>query len=382
MIGVVADDISGAAELGAMGLRFGLRAELLTAGPVSSGAELVCIDSDSRSCPPEEAGRRAALAAQQLRAAGAEWIYKKVDSVLRGQVVAEVRAIQQQLGAARTLLSPANPGLGRTVRGGQYFVRGSPLHETDFRFDPEFPREVSAVLELLADGGEAEVRMCRPGEPLPAVDIVVAEVANADDVRHWATRLDSATLPAGAAEFFGAILEARGLNRIQAPKAAPVETGPELFVCGSTSGSTRQFLATARSRGVPVLGLSRDLACSPEGDMAESERLANLIVRELGAHPRVVLALDLPPMGRAIGPRMAMRLAEVALAALAQVPNARVFAEGGATAACLVRCAGWQRLEVVREYAQGVVGTIAPGQPARRFTLKPGSYVWPAEVEG
>jgi len=380
MIGVIADDITGAAELGAIGLRYGLRAELLAGGPICAGADLVCLDTDSRSRDPEEAGSRAARAAHCLHSAGAEWIYKKVDSVLRGHVVAEAEAIRKQLGAARVVLAPANPGLGRTLRDGQYFIRGIPLHETDFQFDPEFPRNVADVAALLRAGETSEIRVRRVGETLPETGIAVAEVASAEDLRHWAARLDSFTLPAGAAEFFGAILGARGLSLAEFKPAPAIEAGPELFVCGSTSQSTREFLTGARTQGVPVFGVPRELACADEPIPAELELLATRVAAELGRHRRVVLALDLPPIDRALGPRMAARLAETALAVLERVPAARVFAEGGATAAWLVRSAGWQRLEVVQELAPGVVATLVTGQSIRRFTLKPGSYAWPPAI--
>lgn len=97
MIGVIADDLTGAAEIGAVGLRHGLRAEIVRSGEPSGLTDIVCVDTDSRSCKTEEARQRAAAAAKLLRAAGAKWIYKKVDSVLRGHVTAEVEAVMRQL---------------------------------------------------------------------------------------------------------------------------------------------------------------------------------------------------------------------------------------------------------------------------------------------
>src|ERR1035437_9740514 len=114
MIGVIADDLTGAAELGAIGLRHGLRAEIIRSGKPGGSADLVCVDTDSRACAPAEAAKRAATAAKLLRAAGAKWIYKKVDSVLRGPVTAQVEAVLKQLNLGRALLLPANPALGRT----------------------------------------------------------------------------------------------------------------------------------------------------------------------------------------------------------------------------------------------------------------------------
>ena len=109
MIGVIADDLTGAAELGAVGLRHGLRAEIVRSGKPGGAADLVCVDTDSRSCPPAEAAKRAAAAAKLLHGAGAKWIYKMVDSVLRGNVTAEVEAVMLQLDFNRALLLPAIP---------------------------------------------------------------------------------------------------------------------------------------------------------------------------------------------------------------------------------------------------------------------------------
>src|SRR5262249_52507266 len=136
---------------------------------------LVCLDTDSRSCSANEAAARVTRAADQLRAAGAEWIYKKVDSVLRGNVLAEIEAIRVRCESARVLLAPANPSLGRTIRNGRYFIRGIPLDETDFRLDPEYPRASSLVGELLGPR-VAAVKLCRPGEMLG--EFSVAEVEN------------------------------------------------------------------------------------------------------------------------------------------------------------------------------------------------------------
>lgn len=81
-----------------------------------------------------------ARAACGLRHLRARWIYNKTDSVLRGNVTHEVEAVIQALGLDGVLLVPANPSLGRTIEGGRYFVRGRPLHETEFARDPRHQR--------------------------------------------------------------------------------------------------------------------------------------------------------------------------------------------------------------------------------------------------
>src|SRR5262245_40838884 len=143
MIGVISDDLTGAAELGAVGLRYGLEAEIVVQGQPTGNAELVCIDTSSRSSPPEEAAQRVVLASRVLKTAGTSWIYKKVDSVLRGHVLTELEALMKELGLASALLVPANPLLGRVIRDGRYYVRGKPIDQTEFANDPEYPRKTS-----------------------------------------------------------------------------------------------------------------------------------------------------------------------------------------------------------------------------------------------
>ena len=55
MIAVIADDFTGAAESAAVSLRFGLNAELQTALNPDSKADLIVIDTDTRSRTPKDA---------------------------------------------------------------------------------------------------------------------------------------------------------------------------------------------------------------------------------------------------------------------------------------------------------------------------------------
>jgi uncharacterized protein YgbK (DUF1537 family) len=85
---VIADDLTGAAEMGGVAVRHGLEAEVQIGSILESRAEVVAVDTDSRSCPEEEAaGRIRALGLPQ-----SGWVFKKVDSVLRGHVMAELAA--------------------------------------------------------------------------------------------------------------------------------------------------------------------------------------------------------------------------------------------------------------------------------------------------
>jgi uncharacterized protein YgbK (DUF1537 family) len=390
MIGVIADDLTGAAELGAVGLRHGLRAEIIVRNGKGrlefrhgTSSDLVCVDTDSRSCTAAEAGRRAAAAAKQLAAAGAKWIYKKVDSVLRGNVTPEIEAILKQLRLKRALVLPANPALGRVIRNGRYFVRGLPIHETEFARDPEHPRHSSSVIELLGRSKCFSVNIARLPDPPPANGIVVGEVATARDLAQWAARLKPGTLCAGGSGFFDALLTANGLAArvlVSGDSHGFFEL-PELFVCGTTSRSAREFLAAARRNRTPIFSLPRGLARGAAFRRSDVEAAAGRAITALRSFPRVILTIGLPPVpGRAAGRRLAVHLVRVAATVLAGAQTGHIYAEGGATAIALVRRMGWQRLIVRREAAPGVATLQVADSGSLLLTIKPGSYEWPAEI--
>jgi len=383
MIGVIADDLTGAAELGGIGFRYGLSAKVVLEADRGGETELLCSDTDSRSAPLEAAGRLAATAARALTAAGANWVYQKVDSVLRGHVAVELEAVINQLGLRRVLLVPANPGLGRVIRNGCYFIGGKPIHETDFRLDPEYPCGTPWVRELLGTAISLPVQVCRLRERLPPNGIVIGECETAADLRQWAGRWDDSTLAAGAAEFFAALLETLGRSPARAfagPSAASTAR-PELFVCGSTSESCRAFVTRSRDHGVPVVCLPEETARGVEFAPSECERLAERVKAALQSNPRVILAVGLPPVtDRRVARQLVGHLTGIAAAVMQQSTVGHVYVEGGATATSLTRKMNWKHLSVKCEVAPGVVTLQPAGERSRLLTLKPGSYVWPKGV--
>lgn len=126
---IVADDLSGAADCAIGFTNAGRRSVVsLDVDGFNASAQVVAIDTDTRRLAPGEAAARAVAAWQRLAAPGRR-LYKKIDSTLRGNWVAEVAALQPLAGLA--VVAPAFPATGRTVRNGEVFVRGVPLAETD-----------------------------------------------------------------------------------------------------------------------------------------------------------------------------------------------------------------------------------------------------------
>jgi uncharacterized protein YgbK (DUF1537 family) len=379
MIGVIADDLTGAAELGAIGWRHGLRAEIVRNGRPTGAADLVCVDTDSRATDSAEAAKRAASAAKMLRAAGAKWIYKKVDSVLRGQVTAEVEAVMKQLKLERALLLPANPSLGRIIRQGEYFLRGRPLHKTEFARDPHFPRRSSKVLQLMKVPESFAMRVANGDPTLADGMILVGDVESTADLQNWTASCNEQMLPAGGAEFFNALLTmADGLaNGFTHREDTPGE-GKEFFIAGTSTQASRKFVAAARRNKTPVFSLPQELAWGATFSDAAVESVSQRVIAGFENSRRVILSVGLPQVrDKDVAGRLSGHIVRMAEQVLRRAPIENVFAEGGATAAELVRCMDWPRLEIVRELAPGVATLAVDGDKKLLLTIKPGSYSWP-----
>lgn len=389
MILSLADDLSGAAEAGGIALRFGLRAEVQTDFFPAHEVDLIVADTDSRQHSPQEAARRVERALAQYRAMPVERIFKKVDSVLRGNVMAEAGTLLATGEFDRLLLVPANPGLGRTVSQGRYWVDGQPLDRTDFANDPEYPAATSNVRQLLLerDGlGVSQrwpVTVVSPADKLPASGIVVGESSSHDDLLAWARRLDSHTIPVGAAEFLDACLQAMGMNRVDTAVhyTQPIGDTPALFVCGSTSDAAREFCRESKATGIPVVRIPLGLLQRNRPASELMQEWAASVLLAVADHSRVIIAIDQPLQHDPEIPQLLTdRLGAVVERVLKEHPVQHLLVEGGATAAALVRRMGWSRLSVIEELAPGVVTTRVTNQPDLVLTMKPGSYHWPDEV--
>jgi len=381
MIGVIADDLTGAAELGTVGLRRGLRAEIIQRGQPVGSADLVCMDTDSRSCDAKEAGRRAAAAAAAFQAAGASWIYKKVDSVLRGQVTAEVEAILRQLKLNRALLLPANPSLGRVIRDGEYFVKGKPIHRTEFANDPEYPRRSAQVIRLVGAPEHFLLRLANGERTVSENTLLIGQTDSSAHVTEWAQARPADCLMVGGSEFFGALLGAEFPGAGPRPaRAINFSEGLELFVCGSASKSVQTLVKAAKAAQTPVVGLPKELVWGVNFSADVCEMISHRVLAAFKTSRRVILQVGLPPArDLAVARRFSYYLVDIAECVLGQAGIQNIFAEGGATSAELVRRMNWPRLQVIREWAPGVatLAVAGPGPATQWLTIKPGSYAWP-----
>lgn len=382
MIGVIADDITGAAETGAVGFRKGLSAAVCIGCDASETvAEFIVADTDSRSCSAKESLEKVTATGRWLWQRNPEWVYKKIDSVLRGHVLSEVRALLEVSGLKRALLVPNNPSLGRVIRGGRYFIEGMLVDQTGFAYDPEFPMKSADVIEMLRAGDAANVILKKPGGALPDIGIIVGEAETGAHVQGWAKMVDENTLPVGGAEFLSAVLDrkAEASNNSGKENRAMI-SAPELFICGSTSPGSMEEIAEAEKRGVPVLRMPLALCESGPDEDSYLNEWGSSVAAALKDNRQVVAAIGQPVSTTPGTPaRFNDYMTRLVKEVFEQVSVSHLYAEGGATASAIIHGLGWSRMNILHEWAPGVVSMKVAKPHDIIFTMKPGSYAWPNE---
>lgn len=370
MIVVIADDLSGAAELADAAVQAGLSAEVQNGFNARIGADVdvVCVNIGTRALSAAAAARAVARVARVVARTNPELVYKKCDSVLRGHVAEEAQAIARALGKSGVLLIPANPSRQRIIRGGIYYVRGVPLARTAFARDPDYPRRTSNVRRLLGRG---------------AGSIETPDVVSAQGIHRHAARLDDDTLPAGGVDFFRVLLaarfpEKRGPRVRRSPQT--LSQTSSLFVCGSLSAWESGRASECARHGIAVVPMPPGL-WKPKYDKRLLGRWRDETVRSLRGNGAVMLAIGaLKIAGAAESVVLLDRLAQAVKLLMKATRPGRVLLEGGATAEAVMAKMNLRRFTVESSPGPGVGALRPQGQRGPLFLIKPGSYPWPEAI--
>ncbi len=379
MIFVIADDFSGAAEISGVGLRYGLKCSLQTDLNWTGEPDLLVIDTDTRSLPESEALLKLSTIIDQLAGRSCDWLYKKIDSVLRGHILAEIRLVMNMLDIRTTVLAPANPSAGRTIRGGCYYINGVPLDKTGFAEDPEYPARSADVRILLDPDGKAQtVYSDAIGDTL-LPGIIIGGARSREDLRRWAELIPGDGLPVGSSEFFENILDIRGHRPVAGNFLKRLEwrRGKHLVVLGSAGRHINEHIARLISAGFVICKWPGSHADLDKPDYLE--RWIEAVERAFKEKDHIVLTTGLPLNNLAGVPKKIAHLTAVAVKRICSLQKIRfLFIAGGATAAHIIRELGWKHMRPVVEFSTGVVALRASEKDDLTVIVKPGSYPWPA----
>ncbi len=362
---IVADDLTGAMDvagpLAGRGLCTLAVASIDGCTPQHlRGAEVVSINSDSRHLRAEEASQSVTAIVRELIHPDAEILIKKIDSTLRGNVVAETLAMLHASGRRAAVVAPAFPAQGRTVIGGVVHVRGVPLAETNFARDALSPPPLEPLHKLFERAApRARVHAGRAGEVLTVgqddrLYIFSLDSASDEDLRlivHSLRGQLRQTLLVGSAGIAEAVAD-DCFECTPSALPAPVTDGPLLFVVGSRAEQSAQQVAAL---------------VEASGGQAFAAPNGRVDVEAAVRSTAPVLVLKATPDGEGNegdAGAVARGLAEGVARLLERRPVAALVATGGDTAIAIL-----QRLSqpVLR-----VMGNLLPGIPFSRIRTDSG----------
>jgi len=246
-VAIIADDLTGAMDAAAPFARRGLDVRVLTTPDFlekvsADPPQVLSVNTGTRHAGEATAAHVVSILAEKMTRLKPAVLFKKIDSTLRGHVVAETIAAMNAAGCRKVVLCPAVPSQGRSLVGGEVYINGVILRETAIGQDLRSPPPTVPLSELFRAAlpgtpailqGDQNSPAIRSDERVPQIRII-----DATSDEHLLTMANSAieeingTLLVGASGLTEALADAL-LGPEGQPLVPTALSGKELFVIGS-----------------------------------------------------------------------------------------------------------------------------------------------------
>ena len=150
----IADDLTGANDTALQFAKKNIKSCVKIKFEESSFQEdkdVIVIDSDSRDLSAIEAYDKVKSICELIKEYPIKCIYKKIDSTLRGNIGAEIKAIDDVFNPQLVLIAPAYPINQRITIGGYHLLDGLPLELTEIANAPKTPVKESYIPDILSE---------------------------------------------------------------------------------------------------------------------------------------------------------------------------------------------------------------------------------------
>ena len=347
-IAVIADDLTGALDTGVQFSNWGFTVQV-TDDPLSSSADVVVLNTDSRSLAPEKAYGLVFSVTEKV--SGFDIIYKKTDSTLRGNVGAEIQAVLDATGEETAVLTPCYPPTARSVRGGHLLVDGIPIHHTEYS---EHGSKQSYIPDIIRVGATCPV--IHVGDPFDVhhSGIVVIDSESEADLLKIARNLTGHKVLAGSAGLAAALAEIM------------VNPPPVLSVIGSRRTVTQRQARELESRlGAELIPLDmrKVLNKEPQGEALQRaidafEGGRDVIIISAPDSEAVEMTVEfvesLGLSATELEARITDALACTAGALIKQTTLSGIILSGGATAMAVCAALSVNEIAIIEELRPGI----------------------------
>ncbi len=408
MIGVVADDITGANDIGVMFTNGGYTTDVYSYDAelsfLSGKPDVLVLDTDSRLDDKETAYTKVRLATDKLRQAGCSLFINKTCSVFRGNIGAEFDAMLDELQQDFAVVVLGFPKNGRQTIHGVHYVHGVKLEESEFRYDPVHPMQESNLVNILAAQTPRQVTYVDrcvvelgPEALRKRIDslkgqcsYLIVDVVDQGSLETIASAVADRYILCGSSaigEVLPSILGASHVSKHQLPVPAYDGKGI-LCAAGSLMPQTRaQVERAAESGTVPfeldsvalVEGSQSELLGELSGQLAAEIMEGRDVVLHTSSHPKAVVRTKQLGAVRGLSNTGVSRLVSDSMAAvvadcLAKTGQTRFLVAGGDTSAAVCTHLGIRGMRVWKEIQPGVPSCYSLEGTPRLFVLKSGSF--------
>ncbi len=397
LLGVIADDFTGASDIANTLARQGMATTLLTtmtAGDLA-WADAGVVALKSRSIAPAEAISQSLAALAFLQGLGCrQFVFKycsTFDSTPEGNIGPVAEALAKALNTSRVICCPTFPAAGRTVYQGHLFVNGVLLSESGMERHPLNPMTDSNIRRWLARQCKSPVGLIdhntvRKGvaairEKLASSQerLLIADATTDDDLVGLGEAAAAARLVTGGSGIaLGLARNFRASGELkQTARPFAGTTGPGVILAGSCSTATRAQIADYAAHA-PAMKISTETLMAG-GDPAPA--VLDFVTRNSANAPLVYSADDpkqIETMQRRYGQDVLARALDDLFGRLARELAGRGFTRmvvaGGETSGAVVSALRIAAFEVGPEIAAGVPCLLSGNEPKLAMALKSGNF--------
>ena len=390
ILGVIADDHTGATDVASMLVRSGLRTVQIIGVPTATtdagDVDAVVIALKSRTIAPAEAIEQSLASLRWLQQRGVQRFYFKYcstfDSTPKGNIGPVADALMQALGTHYSIACPAFPENQRTIFKGHLFVGDVLLSDSGMRNHPLTPMTDANLVRFLQAQSRCKVgllshlqiakgaaslkqvvtqKITEAEKETPGV-IDIADAITNDDLMvlgHALADIPLVTAGSGLALGLAAAYIERGLAKADAHAAQlPVAGGKAVVISGSCSVATNAQVKYWIASGKPSIKIdAREIA----GGQLVAQRVLDWHAKQAEtcliyatSPPEEVAALQKEFGANSLGEQIEHCFAKIAQGLIAQQVRRFVVA-GGETSGAVVNALGVQSLKIGE--------TIDPGVP-------------------
>jgi len=265
---IITDDFTGALDTGIQFTKQGVKIQIaVEQNPenisISDSTQVLVIDLETRPLTAQQAYEIVKYVMIWAKRKNIDYIYKKTDSALRGNVGAELKAVSDVYKECVYFI-PAFPKIGRITKNGNHYINNVLLSETAFAKDPFEPVKHSHMKDIITKE-YTNIEVCCVEKQIQIKDylhkieqgVVVFDAETEQDMKNRLYELkQSQQLKllagcAGLAEFLPEVLCLKG--NIE----AVYEKKKGLYVaCGSLNPITKSQMEYACENGFERVNLS------------------------------------------------------------------------------------------------------------------------------